>query len=162
MGGESSFLKLTTSMAEFLPLSRKLILALETTGGYAWVPRHQKLPIQEGFYAGGLNSVRGYLEDSLGPKNNGVPTGGKVLLVNNLEFRYDLYRQLVNGVLFFDAGNAWDSHNNVTLSSIRTSAGSGLRLVTPVGPIRLDYAWILGRKQEEPNGKFYISVGRVF
>jgi len=162
MGGESSFLKLTTLMAEFLPLSRKLILALETTGGYAWVPSHQNLPIQERFYTGGLNSVRGYLEDSLGPQNDGVPTGGKVLLVNNLEFRYDLYRQLLNGVLFFDAGNVWDSHDNVTLSSIRSSAGSGLRLVTPVGPIRLDYAWILGRKQGEPNGKFYISVGRVF
>ena len=84
------------------------------------------------------------------------------MLVNNLEFRYDLYRQLLNGVLFFDAGNVWDNYDNVTLSSIRTSAGTGLRLVTPVGPIRLDYAWVLGRKQGEPNGKFYISVGHVF
>jgi outer membrane translocation and assembly module TamA len=84
------------------------------------------------------------------------------LLVNNLEIRYDLYRQLLNGVIFFDAGNAWESHTDVSLNSIRTSTGTGLRLVTPVGPIRLDYAWILGRKQGEPNGKFYISVGRVF
>jgi outer membrane protein insertion porin family len=162
MGGERRFSKLTTSMVEFLPLSRRLILALEMSGGCAWVPSHQNLPIQESFFAGGLNSVRGYMEDSLGPKNNNVPTGGKILLVNNLEFRCDLYRQLLNGVLFFDAGNVWDNYDNVALGDVRTSAGSGLRLVTPVGPIRLDYAWVLGRKQGEPNGKFYISVGHAF
>ncbi|MEW5801793.1 MAG: outer membrane protein assembly factor BamA [bacterium] len=162
LGGESSFSKLTISAAEFLPLSGKLILALETTSGYAWAPRHEKLPIQEGFYAGGLNSVRGYLEDSLCEPHEDVPSGGNVLLVNNLELRYDLYRQQLNGVLFFDAGNVWKTQKDINLPSVRTSAGLGLRIVTPVGPIRLDYAWVLGRKRNEPNGKFYISVGHMF
>ncbi|MCL6584561.1 MAG: outer membrane protein assembly factor BamA [bacterium] len=159
--GESSFSKLTISNAKFFSLSRRLVLALETNGGYAWVPLHDELPIQERFYAGGLSTVRGYLEDSLGPRNEDVPTGGRILLVNNLEFRYDLYRQL-GGVIFFDAGNVWSSQNDLALDSIRTSAGAGLRLVTPVGPIRLDHAWVLGRRQGEPVGKFYISVGHTF
>ncbi|MEW6381993.1 MAG: outer membrane protein assembly factor BamA [bacterium] len=163
LSGESNFSKLTISTAEFFSLSRRLVLALETSGGNAWVPLHDKLPIQERFYAGGLNSVRGYLEDSLGPRteDEDVPTGGRVSLVNTLELRYDLYRQL-DSLIFCDAGNVWDSPKELDLATMRASAGLGLRLVTPVGPIRLDHAWILDRREGEPIGKFYISVGHLF
>ena len=168
MGGESDFSKLTAKVANFFPLSKKLVFAIGVTGGYAWTYRDEEVPIQERFYTGGLNSVRGYKEDSLGPKDeDGVPLGGEELLVGSVELRRDLYRRL-KGVLFYDIGSVWSTKdeqtemNYRTETSMRASAGIGLRLVTPVGPIRLDYGWIVDRRPEESAGKFYLSVGHAF
>jgi len=110
----------------------------------------------------------GYNEDSLGPKDEDeVPLGGEELLVGSIELRRNLYRRL-KGVLFFDIGNVWSTkddetkRNDKTETSMRASAGIGLRLITPVGPVRLDYGWILDRRPEESAGKFYLSVGHAF
>ena len=166
MKGES-FSKLTASVANFFPLSPKLVFAIGISAGYAWTPHDEEVPIQEKFYAGGLNSVRGYKEDSLGPKEGTLPRGGEELLIGNIEFRRNLYRRL-KGVLFFDIGNVWSTKDDETQTdgkaetSMRASTGIGLRLITPVGPVRLDYGWILRRKPEEAAGKFYLSVGHAF
>lgn len=163
VGGESHFSKLQGNGAHFFPLSRQATLAFGFTGGYAWIRKLDEFPIQERFYTGGLNTVRGYPEDSLGPTDNDgdIPTGGCVLLVQNCELRHDLYRRL-KGVLFFDAGNVWETKDEFNLKTLRTGAGLGLRVITPVGPIRLDYGWIINRKEEERVGKLYLSVGHVF
>jgi len=96
-----------------------------------------------------------------------MPGPTKELLIGNIELRRNLYRRL-KGVLFYDIGNVWSTKdketetNDKTETSMRSSAGIGLRLITPVGPIRLDYGWILDRRPEEPTGKFYLSVGHTF
>jgi outer membrane protein insertion porin family len=168
MGGQSDFSKLTAKLANFFPLSKKLVFGIGITGGYAWTYKDEEVPIQERFYAGGLNSVRGYKEDSLGPKDeDGVPLGGEELLVGSIELRRNLYRRL-KGVLFYDIGNVWSTKDKETETndkietSMRASAGIGFRLITPVGPIRVDYGWILDRRPEEAVGKFYLSVGHTF
>ncbi|MGA1874306.1 MAG: outer membrane protein assembly factor BamA [bacterium] len=163
MGGESRFSKLTAEAARFFPLSKRSVLALGFTGGYLWAPTGGEIPPQELFFTGGLNSVRGYPEDSLGPQDDerNLPRGGRVLLVHNIELRRDLFRRL-KLVLFFDMGNVWEEKEEITIASLRTSTGLGFRLVTPVGPIRADYGWILDRRSGEPAGTFYLSVGHAF
>ena len=161
IGGETRFTKLTWTNATFFPTSSKTVLAIGINTGYAYSPKEEEFPLQEHFFTGGLNSVRGYPEDSLGPEESGLPIGGKVLLVSNVELRQRIFQRL-KGVVFFDTGNVWAKRKDVALDSMRYSAGLGFRLITPVGPIRMDYGWILGRKKGESAGKFYISVGHLF
>jgi len=95
-----------------------------------------RLPASYRFYAGGTNSIRGYGYKKLGPTDdNGDIVGGKYISVASLE-----YEQLINdrwGVaVFMDGGNAFNA-NSIT---IKYSAGLGARWISPIGPIRLDFA----------------------
>ncbi|WP_203300318.1 autotransporter assembly complex protein TamA [Marinobacter sediminum] len=88
------------------------------------------------FFAGGDQSVRGYGYETLSPENeNGVPVGGRFLLVGSVEYQYQ-YADQWRAALFVDHGNAV----NDLFDPLATGAGIGLRWVSPVGPLRLDVA----------------------
>lgn len=100
-----------------------------------------RLPASQRFFAGGDNSVRGYSYEELGPKNaSGEVVGGKHLVVGSIE----LERKLVGKwsvAAFYDRGNAINSLGDPLVAG----AGVGLRWNSPVGPIRLDFAWALDK-----------------
>lgn len=88
------------------------------------------------FFAGGDQSVRGYGYETLSPENeNGVPVGGRFLLVGSVEYQYQFADQW-RAALFVDHGNAV----NDLFDPLATGAGIGLRWISPVGPLRLDVA----------------------
>lgn len=112
------------------------------------------IPLSRRFYAGGENSVRGYKFEKLSPKDgDGDRTGGKGLLTAGLELEQRVTERWAVAA-FYDAGNAFNSFNDLKLEQ---GAGVGLRWLSPVGMVRLDVASPIAGG---PGGvQFYISVG---
>ncbi|WP_349431620.1 autotransporter assembly complex family protein [Methylomarinum sp. Ch1-1] len=95
-----------------------------------------RLPASYRFYAGGAQSIRGYEYKKLGPQNGeGDVIGGEMLSVVSAEYEHFISESWGVAV-FFDAGNAYNANN----ISIKSGTGLGLRWVSPIGPIRLDFA----------------------
>ncbi|MDD5412316.1 MAG: autotransporter assembly complex protein TamA [Methylobacter sp.] len=117
-----------------LPWSGKFIARTEQ--GATLVDQFDKLPTSYRFYAGGMNSIRGYAYKELGPKDNqGNVIGGKFLSVVSAEYEQSVLDDW--GVAaFIDGGNAYNPEN----ISIKAGAGLGVRWYSPIGPIRLDFA----------------------
>ena len=115
------------------------------------------------FYAGGGNSIRGFKRDRVGPINPFflTPEGGEALFVMNQEIRFPIYKWL-KGIAFYDAGNIYWEFRDIDLLDLRHSVGFGLRLNTPVSLIRLDYGINLFRRDQEPRGVFFFSIGQSF
>jgi translocation and assembly module TamA len=115
------------------------------------------VPESQRFRAGGDDSVRGYTFKSLGPLVNGVVGGGKVLFTGSVELARPVSRDLPSlwGAVFVDAGNAADSFGALKPAY---GAGIGLRWRSPVGPLRLD--WAYGR--EVRKSRLHFSVGIAF
>ena len=119
------------------------------------------LPFFDRLFAGGEYSVRGYPTNSLGPRNDdGTPLGGEAMLVINQELRFPVW-SLLSGVAFFDAGNVWETLDAVE-STLFKSIGLGLRADSPVGPLRLDLAYPLDRREGDPEYKVYFGLGQAF
>ena len=79
----------------------------------------------------------------------------------NAEFRFPIWRSL-KGVLFFDDGNIYDKPEDLDLFELREVLGVGLRLETPIGPLRLEYGRKLDREPEESKGELFFAIGSAF
>jgi outer membrane protein insertion porin family len=148
------------------------------------------VPLVERFFAGGDTTVRGFPRDLLGSNvlldpagtivrpeklddtdgdgteervgyEDLTPLGGEALLVLNQELRIPIRGQL-EGVVFYDAGNTYRRLSDLDVTKLRDAIGLGLRLETPIGPVRLEYGHKLGREPGEGRGQFYISIGPAF
>lgn len=114
----------------------------------------EAVPQSMRFFAGGDQSVRGYGYKSISPRDeNGVAVGGRNLLNGTLEYSYEFIPRW-RLALFTDAGDAFDE-----VEDFHTYVGSGmgLRWVTPVGPIRLDFAWAVS--EPERDFRVHFSMG---
>lgn len=160
---QTNFLKLQLYTNKYQSLSRRLVLAMSLRGGAAQgFGDTNELPIVERFFLGGRTTVRGYEQDTLGPKAaDGTPIGGNAFLMSNLELRTDVGRGF-GIVAFTDAGNVWEKIQDVDIAQIKFTAGLGLRYNTPVGPLRVDYGIKLSRQQGESFGALHFSVGHAF
>jgi outer membrane protein insertion porin family len=118
------------------------------------------LPAAERFFLGGVTSVRGFEFRDLGPKDlEGNPLGGTSFVQFNLEIGRNFGRML-RLVAFVDAGNVYNDDNQFDFGELRRSAGFGVRILTPVGPVRLDYGFKLDRRPGESIGEFGFLLGR--
>ncbi len=162
---ETEFVRLIGGGSWYLPLerSRRIVLALSLRGGYA-VPYgvSHEIPLIRRFFLGGANSVRGFKRDSISPRGpDGTETGGSVSINENVEVRFPLPFGL-SGAAFFDAGQVWLDERDADFLDQRSAYGLGLRYVTPVGPIRLDYGRKVDREPGESVGELHFSIGYVF
>lgn len=131
----------------YYPLAEKGRLNLRAELGFAAVDDFDKYPNSLRFFAGGDASVRGYEWKSLGPKDSsGEVIGGKNIFTASLEYDHRVLEDWVAAV-FVDAGNAY----NDELDKIYTGAGVGVRWLSPVGSIRMDFAWPLDKDDEDLN-----------
>jgi len=119
-----------------------------------------RLPIDYRFYVGGDTTIRGFKWGEAGPKDeDGDPTGANRELIFNFELGYDVTRML-RLIGFVDVGGGW--WNTYDLGSMRKSAGVGMRVMTPMGPIRLDIGWKLDRKPGESSSQWHFGMGSYF
>lgn len=121
-----------------------------------------EIPITQRFYLGGRSSVRGFRENSLGPRGDeGAILGGDMLALDNLELRYFPSEDFETH-LFYDVGNVFLRARDVRVSDLRHSAGIGIRYLSPIGPIGFDIGHPLDEKQGEPSVRFHFVVGTTF
>jgi outer membrane protein assembly factor BamA len=120
------------------------------------------VPQTERFFAGGDTTLRGFRLDLAGPLDaNGDPLGGEGLFLLNEELRFPIWSHF-QGVIFADVGNVYRTLSDYTLRDLRECAGAGLRLMTPIGPFRMEYGALLDRRPGEDPGQFFISIGQAF
>ena len=132
------------------------------------------IPIYERYFLGGANTVRGYSERDLGPKDTfGNALGGEAFLVGNIEIRHELYKKIF-GVIFLDGGQLyatdpggeWPYIRLKSIDDLAYGTGLGIRVHTPVGALRLEYGYQIN--PQEPNPSFWsrtalhFSIGEVF
>lgn len=134
-----NFFSLTASAKAVRSLNKRLRLLARVDGGWTTTGTFRELPPTVRFFAGGDNSVRGYEYESLGPLAGGQVIGGDLLLTTSAEIECGLFGKF--GLAgFFDAGNAFAAFDEGVMEQ---GTGLGLRWRSPVGPIRLDFAYAL-------------------
>ena len=81
----------------------------------------------------------------------------------NQEFRFPLLQRLrLKGIVFYDAGNVYLDLSGFDPLDLRHTLGAGLRLETPVGPLRAEYGWKLDQEPGETSGEFHFAIGSVY
>jgi outer membrane protein assembly complex protein YaeT len=165
LGSQVDYVKLILEGRGYVPLSKYGVLAAKLRwGGIQTLENTLYIPIFKRFFAGGGDSVRGYPYQKLGPLDQyGNPIGGMTLVEGSLEWRFPLPKSF-EGALFTDFGNVFERSFEVLWNHLRYTAGCGIRYLTLVGPLRLDFGYQLN----PPEGnffnpyQFYFSVGQAF
>lgn len=165
-GGDVGFTKYTADSKWFFPLFWDTVAAVRGRVGFIHGDSAGKVPTWERFYLGGMGSVRGYNWHDISPKDPYTEDeiGGNKMMQFNLEFLFPIVKQSgLRGVLFTDAGNAFDNGEELTFGELRHSIGYGFRWYSPIGPIRLEYGYILDDKEgKKGEGRWEFSMGMAF
>jgi outer membrane protein insertion porin family len=174
------------------------VLKLNTEWGLITSPDPQGVPIFQRYFLGGILDVRGFFLRSVGPRlpltstrdpnsppiPNGATIGGNMQAYENLELEFPILDKVgIRGVVFFDAGNAWNledqfckttpapQFSNVvrpcftfpqSLGYLRTSTGFGIRWFSPLGPLRFEWGFPLAPLPFENHSDFEFTIGNFF
>ncbi|HPY96896.1 MAG TPA: BamA/TamA family outer membrane protein [Candidatus Cloacimonadota bacterium] len=151
------FFRLLNNTQIYYSLTSRNTLAFQAKyGSITSFDNDKIIPIEERFFAGGANSIRGWSRNEISPINeNDEKTGGNKLFELSLENRYLLLKDL-EFALFLDVGNVWSKKED--FSDLLKSAGFGMRYYTILGPIRLDFA----RPVNIDKWQFYLQIGQSF
>ncbi len=176
----SQFLRFNNRLAGYIRLSDK---GLALAASFRWglntqlIDKSQTYPDRL-FFMGGVDSIRGFLQDSLIPEdiaqklldptstltlNEVVIRGGDAFINPRLELRVPLSGN-VQTALFLDAGNLWRKPELVNPGKLRYAVGSGLRIGTPIGPLVFDYGFNVDRVLDKlfpyrDNQRFWEDIG---
>ena len=159
LGGTNRYYKVVGSTTWYFPLPEGLTGFVRGRFGIGDGYAGKQLPAGERFFLGGATTIRGFEFRDIGPKDSrGNPLGGTSFLQFNVEIGRSFGR-LLRLVTFFDAGNVYNPGNQFDFGDVRRSAGVGFRLITPLGPIRLDYGFKLDRRRGESMGAIGFLLG---
>ncbi len=195
LGGDTRFIKTDLAGKYFYPLVKSQdwgnwTLALGGAIGYGvglgGVNGSGDLPLYDRYFAGGINSVRGFTDRTLAPREKRVtckikkdsdPTpspgtgcdtgytphvdmvlvGGSKQAVGNFEMTFPVWEQYgLRGVTFFDMGNAFDTYK---FSDLRRSFGAGGRWLSPFGPLRVELGFPLNKQKHDDTSVLGFALG---
>src|SRR6478752_1209513 len=198
LGSENRFLKHRFIGRFYYPIGAGFVLKLNMEAGHVTSPSSDGVPIFARFFLGGILDVRGYRFRTIGPcvglthstDPNSAPIyqgamiGGNLQYFQNLELEFPIVESVgVRGVLFTDAGNAWNLENNYckaggaaiqydaispcfnglsSLTTLRTSVGFGIRWFSPLGPLRFEWGFPLKPLPYEEHSVFEFTIGNFF
>ncbi len=180
LGGTNRYLRYIGQTSYYIPAFWSAVFSAHATLGHIQA-LGKEIPIDEKFYLGGISTVRGYGGRTVSPfRTNTVVSsdgkgirsdtiarayiGGDTEAVGNLELVFPLLKDAgLKGVLFFDAGNAYERASDI-FSTMRTSYGFGVRWFSPIGPLRLEYGIPINPRKDidSSGGKLEFSIGGFF
>ncbi len=169
MAGDVKYFRSNYQYQQYFPLSKKYTLAVNADLGWGTGLKGQDYPLFKNFYVGGLGSVRGFENSTLGPKSKDtVPVylGGSKKLVLNAEFVTPFPGAGNDKTLrlfgFTDAGSAFGDAEKISLSELRASAGIGLSWISPLGPLRFSYAIPIRKQTDDKIQRLQFQIGTSF
>lgn len=166
LGGDKDFTKLYGVASKYFKHLGANVLELKIRGGIAdSFGDSEKVPIYERYYAGGANTIRGYRERRIGPRDPGNqdPIGGNAYWVANIEETFPVYPDLIKGAVFFDTGNVYQDIDDFGQGGVFSGVGAGVRIKTPIGPVKLDMGYPLDDVvNEKKKVRFYFSISQGF
>ncbi len=181
LGGTEKFAKYEVDQRYFHPLWWDTVLSLHGHLGFIHAVGGEEIPIDERFYLGGLSSVRGFKSRRVGPRVRNLTElvdprsgavssypedfeyiGGEKAAWFNAEYLFPLVEDAgLKGLFFFDAGNAWLG-SVPYFDNMRYSVGGGIRWMSPMGPLRLEWGKNLAPRESEPSTDMQFTIGTAF
>ena len=164
LGGDNHFWKSVVDSAWFFPVIWDTTFGLRGRYGYVKGYNNHEVPLYERFYVGGISTIRGLGFGEGGPVNEeGEKIGGTEELLFNFEYIFPLVKEMkLKGVLFFDYGGSFDDSYEFSERNMRKTAGAGVRWMSPLGPLRLEWGYNLDPRENEGDDKLEFSLGGFF
>jgi outer membrane protein insertion porin family len=173
LAGDVRYFRSNYQYQQYFPLSKKYTLALNADLGWGQGLSGQPFPLFKNFYVGGLGSVRGFEQSTLGPSratsssNSAlVYLGGPKKMVFNAEFMMPFPGAGNDKTLrlygFTDVGRAFGESEKLSLGELRASAGIGLSWISPMGPLRFSYATPIRQQTGDKIQKLQFQIGTSF
>lgn len=162
LGGDVYFNRYEFTTQWFFPWRWDTCFMVQGRWGYVDRREGGKLPVYQKYRLGGIQTIRGYDYQSISPTDpaTGDKIGGEKMMIYNFEFRFPLMQeQGITGVVFFDTGNSYTKEESWTFSDMPRSVGAGIRWYSPLGPIRIEYGYILNRRPEDSTGGVEFQIG---
>ena len=196
-GSENEFLRHRVLARFYYPLGKGFVAKLNTEFGHVTSPSQEGVPIFARFFLGGIFDVRGFPYRSIGPRvgltnstdpnsvpiQDGANIGGNMQAFGNLEVEAPIVESVgLRGVVFMDAGNAWNLESNYcaasraipyeavspcfhgleSLVTLRASWGFGFRWFSPLGPLRFEWGFPFKPLPYEEPSVFEFTIGNFF
>lgn len=163
LGGSRYFVKYSLDGIKYVPFFWETTFSLRLGTGFVAGHGGKAVPVDERFYLGGISTLRGFRTRTIGPKDpaTGEIIGGNTMALISAEYIFPLLpEQFIKGVIFFDAGNAYQGR--IDLGDLRKGAGAGLRWFSPLGPLRFEFGMNLDRRGDEKAHQWDFTIGSNF
>jgi len=179
LGGTNKFIRYIGETRLFYPAPWGTVISLH--GAFGYIQSLGDVPIDEKFYLGGINTLRGYngrtvspYTSSLNPVTNGKGEvygntifaflGGDTETYFNVDYLFPIIKEAgLKGVLFVDAGNSYDGLDKL-FTRVQVSYGFGFRWNSPMGPLRMEYGIPYNPREgiDKKSGRIEFSMGSFF
>ena len=165
--GQAKYIRSGAQYQIYYPLSKQYSFALNSEIGVGRGLDGQPYPIFKNYYVGGLGSVRGFDQGSLGPRDiTGLVVGGAKKVVMNAEFFIPFpgagNDKSLRLYAFYDMGNVYSEFEPIKLDSLRSSFGMGISWVSPMGPLRFAIANPIHTIEGDRIQKLQFQIGTSF
>ncbi|MBP7133329.1 MAG: outer membrane protein assembly factor BamA, partial [Aquabacterium sp.] len=167
VAGDTRYLRGDYQFQQFIPLNNRFTLGLNAEVGYGKGLSGKPYPVFKNFYGGGLGTVRGFEQNSLGPLDiEGSYVGGNRRMNLNAELYVPFPGAGNDRTLrlfgYMDAGNVWGEKESAKFGDVRASVGVGISWVSPVGPLKLSYGKPFRFKDQDKIQRLQFQIGTAF
>ena len=168
IAGDARYVRSTYQFQQYFPLTKQYTLAVNSELALGKGLGGRDLPIFKNFYGGGLGSVRGFDQGTLGPRDSvdGASLGGTKRIVLNGELAMPMPGAGNDRTLrmygFLDAGNVYGESERIDLAELRASLGVGVSWVSPMGPLRIGIANPIRKRSTDKIQKVQFQIGTSF
>jgi len=164
---DARYVKGTYQYQQYIPLNKRYTLAFNGDIGWGKGLNGRPFPVFKNFYSGGLGSVRGFEQGTLGPRDvTGAVLGGTKKLTLNAEmispFPGAGNDRTLRIYTFVDAGNVYGEDEKFEFSQLRASVGVGLSWISPLGPLRLGFGQPVHKFAGDRIQKLQFQIGTSF
>ena len=168
MSGDARYVRTNYQIQQYTPLTKKYTLALNADLGWGQGLSNRPYPLFKNYFVGGLGSVRGFQQSTLGPSDstNSLYLGGPKKIVMNAELLAPFpgagNDRTLRLFAFTDVGRAFGENEKISLSELRSSYGVGLSWISPMGPLRFSYAMPMRRQVTDKIQRLQFQIGTSF